>query len=128
MSRLLSQYQQKLRALEQLQNELAQMESSKELEQERAFSDQLRALQHEYAISDKTLLVMLGLVTPASTAPAGAGPKQRTNRATTYRYTNPYTKETVIASRSSNKVVKAWIAQYGADVVSSWREVMESAA
>lgn len=115
---ILAEYKATQAAIKELQDKIASMESNDKLKQEKEFEAQLRELM---AIHGKALRDIVDIIDPAATIPPyllGA-PKQRKAREVK-TYLNPNTNETLGTKGGNNRVLKAWKAQYGSDVVESW--------
>lgn len=121
MASILNKYNQHLQALKELQDALSELEGSTELQKEREFVDALKGLQEEYSVSNLQALKILGVV--PTDQPSDQSVKKRKG-SPVWKYTNPFTGETVVASRANNKVVRAWTAQHGEEVVRNWRELL----
>jgi hypothetical protein len=116
---LMSEYQRKLQALEQLKRELAKMEDNETLKRERAFSESLEALMNEYDIKPAEVLTILGVGPSGEKSSTNA---KRSRVSVERRYRNPHTGEEVSALTMGNPVLRAWSEQYGKEEVRSWKE------
>ncbi|HCL3953195.1 MULTISPECIES: histone-like nucleoid-structuring protein, MvaT/MvaU family [Pseudomonas] len=110
-----------------LADQLAHLEFLKNdtaLKKEIEFEEKLKALMGEYG---KSLRDIVAILDPSVTAAAGI----RGGRASQFKrrervvkvYKNPHTGEVVETKGGNHKVLKAWKAEYGGDVVESWLQV-----
>ncbi|MDH0288647.1 DNA binding protein [Pseudomonas sp. GD04087] len=110
-----------------LADQLAHLEFLKNdtvLKKEIEFEEKLKALMGEY---DKSLRDIVAILDPSVTAAAGI----RGGRTSQFKrrervvkvYKNPNTGEVVETKGGNHKVLKAWKAEYGSDVVESWLQV-----
>lgn len=107
-----------------LQEQLAYLESMKNdagLKREIKFEEDLKKLMQEYG---KSLRDVVAILDPESHRAAG---KSSVRGAATQRkaraikvYKNPNTNEVVETKGGNHKVLKAWKAEYGNDLVESW--------
>ncbi len=106
-----------------LAEQLAYLESLKNdkgLKTEIEFEEKLRALLNEY---DKSLRDVVAILDPESVRGVGrpardARPGRRARAVKVYK--NPNTGEVVETKGGNHKVLKAWKAEFGADVVDGW--------
>ncbi len=118
---LLKQYREQKLAIQKLQEELQALENDGKLQKEIEFENKLCALMAEY---NKSLGDITDLLDPKGTSSRGAkaGAGKRTRKAKQYK--NPNTGETIETKGGNHKVLKAWKAQYGNDVVEGWSTVL----
>lgn len=110
----LAQLQKKQEELERLQRDIERMKASEEVQKEMAFIEELNQLLAKYGKSVADLApLMPAKASPVS--PAG-GRRQRKMKV----YLNPQTGEKVETRGGNHKVLKAWKAQHGNDVVERW--------
>ncbi|HBN9860912.1 histone-like nucleoid-structuring protein, MvaT/MvaU family [Pseudomonas aeruginosa] len=105
-----------------LAEQLAYLESLKNdgaLKKEIEFEQKLTALMGEYS---KSLADVVAILDPASSSRKGvraaAAPARRARATKVYK--NPNTGEVVETKGGNHKVLKAWKAEHGNDVVESW--------
>lgn len=110
----LAQLQKKQEELERLQRDIERMKASEEVQKEMAFIEDLNQLLSKY---NKTLADLAPMV-PAkvSAAAPAAGRRQRKLKV----YVNPTTGEKIETRGGNHKVLKAWKAEHGNDVVEGW--------
>lgn len=111
------------KALEaQLAEQLAQLDAlknDKELQREMEFEDKLRALMTDYGVNLRSLTSMLDPQPSTSSAlPAGRTGARKERKLKVYKH--PETGEVVETKGGNNKVLKAWKAEHGSDVVEGW--------
>ncbi|WP_440465629.1 histone-like nucleoid-structuring protein, MvaT/MvaU family [Pseudomonas sp. YH-1] len=107
-----------------LQEQLAYLESMKNdagLKREIKFEEDLKKLMQEYG---KSLRDVVSILDPESHLAVGrsvvrGSATQRKARAIKV-YKNPHTNEVVETKGGNHKVLKAWKAEYGNDLVESW--------
>lgn len=102
----------------QLAEQLAALDKLKgdnKLQQEMEFESKLKALLSTYGFSLQTVVDILD-PQPVTKAELPITRRQRSLK----RYTNPHTGEVVETRGANHAVLKAWKAQYGADVVKTW--------
>lgn len=114
---LLKQYREQQQAMQKLKDELQALENNGKLQKEIEFENKLRALMSEY---DKSAGTVLEILDP-SRSQSSAGSTKRTRKSKQYK--NPHTGETIETKGGNHKVLKAWKAQYGGDVVEGWSSV-----
>ncbi|MGY4533551.1 hypothetical protein ACVW0Y_002683 [Pseudomonas sp. TE3786] len=109
------------KALEaQLAAQIKQLETLKNdtrLKKEIEFETKLRDLMKTYDIGLRGIIALMD--PEASSKSLGAGTTQRKARETKI-YKNPNTGEVVETKGGNHKVLKAWKAEFGSDVVESW--------
>ncbi len=113
---LLNQYRETELALAELQERLQKLSSDDRLKAEIEFERKLRALMAEYG---KSLPNVIAILDPQSVKKGAAEPAKRRERQEKI-YTNPHNGEVVKTKGGNNKVLKAWKAEHGADVVEGW--------
>lgn len=112
------------RALEQqLAEDLARLEALKAdegLKVEMAFEEKLKALMSKY---DKNLRDIINILDPeAYRSRSAVAPEKTTRRARAVKiYEHPDTKERVETKGGNQKTLKAWKAEFGDEMVESWR-------
>ncbi|TWI52562.1 hypothetical protein IQ22_03332 [Pseudomonas duriflava] len=111
-------------AEEQLRAQLQLLESLKKdesLQREIEFESKLQELMSEYG---KNLADIIEIIDPAySRKPKGlvAHPEKASRRTRTVKtYKHPETGEVIETKGGNHKVLKAWKAEHGADVVEGW--------
>lgn len=112
------------RAERELQKQMAlleQMQADVSLHREMEFEDKLKALMADYGMD---LAKVVSILDPQSieveqAAPAGA--KQRRARQVKV-YLNPHSGERIETRGGNHAQLKAWKAEFGADVVEGWRQ------
>ncbi|MCJ8168675.1 histone-like nucleoid-structuring protein, MvaT/MvaU family [Atopomonas sediminilitoris] len=119
---LLSQYREKKRAAQELQDALRALENDSQLKKEIEFEEKLRGLMGEYNKSLGDVLEILDPKGSASGSRAKASGSKRSRKSKQYK--NPHTGEVIETKGGNHKVLKAWKAQYGGDVVESWSTVL----
>lgn len=83
------------------------------------FEEKLRALMAEYGVSLRSLISMLDPQPSTSAAlPAGRSGARKERKLKVYKH--PESGEIVETKGGNNKVLKAWKAEYGSDVVEGW--------
>lgn len=118
---LINEYRATEQAIKELQQRLNDMGSNDALKVEMEFEEKLRTLMEEFG---KSLGDIISLLDPdrAKRSP-GARPPVKTRRQRVVSvYSNPHTGEKIQTKGGNNKVLKEWKAEYGADVVESWRK------
>lgn len=119
----MSRLQEYRRAEEELRRQLEQLEKMKNdgaLAKEIEFESKLRALMEEYGISEKSLIA---LIAPSAPEPATRNAATGTRRPREMKvYKNPNSGETIQTKGGNHKQLKEWKAEYGAEVVESWRQ------
>lgn len=107
-----------------LADQLAYLESLKNdnsLKKEIEFEEKLKALMGEY---DKSLRDIVAILDPSATGAAsvrgGRASQSKRRERVVKVYKNPNTGEVVETKGGNHKVLKAWKAEYGNEVVESW--------
>ena len=112
------------RAEHELQEQLALLEKLKSdarLQDEMAFEEQLKALMGEYGMSLQQVINILD-PQPAELEPvAPAAVKQRRPRQVKV-YVQPVTGKRIETKGANHAQLKAWKAEFGAEVVEGWRQ------
>jgi hypothetical protein len=107
-----------------LAEQLAHLESLKNdaaLKAEIEFETKIKELMAAYGKSLRDIVSILDPETVREAGVRGARISQSTRRARAVKvYRNPHTSEMVETKGSNHKVLKAWKAEYGNDVVESW--------
>jgi hypothetical protein len=116
--------------LAKLQEELKALESDKELKSDLKLRDEIEALLKKHGRTAAHLAELFDL-----RASSAGSSKRKSARATTpvrkrrrrklKIYRNPNTGEKVETRGANHKILKAWKAEFGADVVESWATVKE---
>ena len=121
----ISTYHQKQQLQQQLQEELAALESDQDLKEELKFKEKLEKLMNDFDRSPDTVLEVMGTIEPRIARKLGlnseldASPKPKAKR-TLKTYRNPHTGEEVHTRGGNQKTIKAWKEQHGKDEVESW--------
>ena len=97
--------------LEKLQKEVEKLEK-----QELAFASDLEKLLKKYGKTHADLARVGG----GSAAKSKAAPVRKRKRRKLKVYVNPHTKEKVETRGGNHRILKAWKAEHGSDVVESW--------
>lgn len=118
MAHALAAYYEKCAEIERLQAEIEQIEQSPAISHDQEFSRRLFALVEEY---DQDIANVIDLVTPGDVTSLILDYTAATRRRPIKTYLNPYTKERVETRGANHSTLKAWKAQYGANVVETWR-------
>ncbi|MDI7134227.1 DNA binding protein [Pseudomonas aeruginosa] len=96
--------------------QLDALKNDKALQREIEFESKLRGLMGEYGVNLRGLISILDpLADIAAVRPAVT---KATRKIKTYK--NPKTGEVLETKGGNHKVLKAWKAEYGADVVEGW--------
>lgn len=111
----ITQLKRKQAQLEKLQKEVATLEKSKDIQRELAFAQDLEKLLKKYGKTVDDIVKSSVVKKTAKAAPV----RQRKRRKLKV-YVNPHTKEKVETRGGNHRVLKAWKAEYGGDVVESW--------
>lgn len=110
-------------AEEELRRQLAALDALKEdaaLQKELEFESALKALMAEYEITeDQVIQILDPEYRPASTIQAEEKKTRKKREARIYK--NPHDDSLVETKGGNHKVLKAWKAKWGSDVVESWR-------
>lgn len=112
---LINEYRSTEAAIQDLQDRLEKMKSDTRLQKEIEFEQKLRALMGEYGNSLRDIQLILD---PAGAKP-GVDRKERKER-TSKVYKNPNTNEEIRTKGGNHKTLKAWKAEFGAEVVEGW--------
>ena len=110
---LITTYYSKLDRLAVLKLEIAELESSAELETELAF---LGALEELLSDHSKTARDVAKIFAGEVVLPAGKRAKRSAST-----WTNPNTGERVVTAGGNHKTLKNWREQYGKETVASWK-------
>ncbi len=111
------------RAERELQEQLALLEKLKSdasLQSEMAFEEQLKALMGEYGMSLQQVVDILD-PHPAK-AEAAVEPKGKRRPRQVKVYVQPVTGKRIETKSANNAQLKAWKAEFGAEVVEGWRQ------
>jgi hypothetical protein len=93
------------------------LKNDEKLKKEIEFENKLRALLAEYNYSLRNVIALLDpSAGKTAVAPAKGARRERAVKI----YKNPNTGEVVETKGGNHKVLKAWKAEYGADVVDAW--------
>ncbi|WP_323147852.1 histone-like nucleoid-structuring protein, MvaT/MvaU family [Pseudomonas oryzihabitans] len=120
---LIQEYRQTEAAIEELKQRLEQLNSDERLKKELEFEKKLRALLGEHNKSLRDVIAILD--TEADTkktsrkSNSAAAAQQRRPRSLK-RYKHPETGEIIETKGGNHKILKAWKAEHGGDVVESW--------
>jgi hypothetical protein len=115
---LINEYRATEEALKELQERLHKMAGDDRLKKEIEFEKKLRDLMAEYG---KNLSHIISIIDPKTSAKAVVPGATKARRArVAKRYVNPHTKQEVVTKGGNHGTLKAWKAQYGADVVEGW--------
>ncbi|XEG74724.1 DNA binding protein [Pseudomonas sp. abacavir_1] len=110
-----------------LADQLAYLESLKNdnsLKKEIEFEEKLKALMGEYGKSLRDIVAILDPSVAGAVSARGARTSHPKRRERTVKvYKNPHTGEVVETKGGNHKVLKAWKAEHGNDVVESWLQV-----
>lgn len=99
------------------QARLEVLKNDQKLQKEIEFENKLRALMAEYGYSLRGIIALLDpSAGKTSVAPAKGARRERALKV----YKNANTGEVVETKGGNHKVLKAWKAEYGADVVDAW--------
>jgi hypothetical protein len=116
--------------LAKLQEELKVLESDKELKSDLKLRDEIEALLKKHGRTAAHLAELFDLrassagISKRKGARAATPPRKRRRRKLKI-YRNPNTGEKVETRGANHKILKAWKAEFGADVVESWATVKE---
>lgn len=113
---ILNQYRETELALAELQERLKKLGSDDRLKAEIEFENKLRDLMAEYGKSLPSVIAILDPKSAKNAADATVKHRVRTLKV----YKNPNSGEVVETKGGNHKVLKAWKAEYGSDVVDSW--------
>jgi len=112
---LINEYRSTEAAIQDLQGRLEKMKSDTRLQKEIEFEQKLRELMGEYSKSLRDIQLILDPI-GAKSATVRKERKARTTKV----YVNPNTNEEIHTKGGNHKTLKAWKAEFGADVVESW--------
>lgn len=112
---LINEYRSTEAAITELQERLAKLKNDPRLQKDVEFEEKLRHLMGEYGKSLRDIQLILDPQSARHTEPR----KERRERAIKV-YINPNTGEQVETKGGNHKILKAWKAEYGSDVVESW--------
>lgn len=119
---LIQEYRQTEAAIEELKQRLEQLNSDERLKKELDFEKQLRTLLAEHSKSLRDVIAILD--TEAGTNSAvrknNSTPTQQRRPRSLKRYKHPETGEVIETKGGNHKILKAWKAEHGADVVEGW--------
>lgn len=118
MSRL-SQFREAERQLREQMELLEKLKADSQLSKEIEFENKLRALMEEFGVNAHSVITILDPeAARGRSQPAATQGKRRPRTAKVYRH--PHTGEQIETKGGNHKVLKAWKAEHGADVVESW--------
>ncbi len=120
---LIQEYRQTEAAIEELKQRLEQLNSDERLKKELAFEKQLRALLGEHNKSLRDVIAILDTeagTNNTSRKNSSAAAAQRRRPRSLKRYKHPETGEVIETKGGNHKILKAWKAEHGADVVEGW--------
>lgn len=112
---LINEYRSTEAAIQDLQERLEKMKSDARLQKEIEFEQKLRGLMGEYGKSLRDIQMILEPAGAKSTV-VRKGRKERTTKV----YVNPNTNEEIHTKGGNHKALKAWKAEFGAEVVEGW--------
>lgn len=121
---LIQEYRQTEAAIEELKQRLEQLNGDKRLQKELEFEKQLRALLGEYNKSLRDIIAILdteagttnNIGRKSSSTPSAQQRRPRSLK----RYKHPETGEVIETKGGNHKLLKAWKAEHGAEVVEGW--------
>lgn len=113
---LINEYRATEEAIKELQQRLQSLSNDEKLKKEIEFEEKLRALMGEYNKSLKDIILILD---PAPHRAIGTAKKAKRERAVKV-YKNPNTGDVIETKGGNHKTLKAWKAEYGAEVVEGW--------
>ncbi|ALZ85328.1 transcriptional regulator [Pseudomonas oryzihabitans] len=120
---LIQEYRQTEAAIEELKQRLEQLNTDERLQKELEFEKQLRALLGEHNKSLRDVIAVLdteaGIKSTDRRSNSAAAAQQRRPRSLK-RYKHPETGEVIETKGGNHKILKAWKAEHGADVVEGW--------
>ena len=125
----ITNYYDKKRLAQQLQDELKQLEEDKELKREMEFKEKLEGLMEEFGKSASQILDVMRVIDPKvenkmKDSGSGSDGRQGTKRRLK-RYTNPHTGDVVETRGGNNNQLKEWKNKYGDAEVKSWVETVD---
>ncbi|MBS7560156.1 DNA binding protein [Pseudomonas sp. RC4D1] len=110
---------------QQLATQLAELESMKSdsgLKKEMEFESKLRALLGEYGFSLKNIINILDPEVGSRTLTSKSAAVKTVRKARDVKiYKNPNSGELIETKGGNHRQLKEWKAEFGADVVESWR-------
>ena len=112
------------RAERELQKQMAlleQMQADASLQREMEFEDKLKALMGEYGVDLAKVISILDPQPVELEQAAPSGVKQRRARQLKI-YLNPQSGERIETRGGNHAQLKAWKAEFGAEVVEGWRQ------
>lgn len=113
------------RAERELQKQMAlleQLQADASLQREMEFEDKLKALMGEYGMDLEKVVAILNPQPVEPEQPAPALVKQRRARQVKV-YVQPVTGKRLETKSGNHALLKAWKAEFGAEVVEGWRQV-----
>ncbi len=113
------------RAERELQKQMAlleQMQADTSLQREMEFEEKLKALMADYGVDLGKVVSILDPQPVELESPAPAAVKQRRPRQVKI-YVQPVTGKRIETKGANHALLKAWKAEFGADVVEGWRQV-----
>lgn len=113
---LINEYRATEEAIKELQQRLQSLSNDEKLKKEIEFEEKLRALMGEYNKSLKDIILILD---PAPHRTIGTAKKAKRERAVKV-YKNPNTGDVIETKGGNHNTLKAWKAEYGAEVVEGW--------
>ena len=112
----IAQLKRKQTQLEKLQKEVETLQKSKDIQKEMAFAQELEKLLRKYGKTVDDISKSPAVKKQA----AAAKPTRARKRRKLKVYVNPHTEEKIETRGGNHNVLKAWKAEYGADVVEGW--------
>lgn len=120
---LIQEYRQTEAAIEELKQRLEQLNSDERLKKELEFEKKLCALLGEHNKSLRDVIAILDTEAESKKtgrkSNAAAAAQQRRPRSLK-RYKHPETGEIIETKGGNHKILKAWKAEHGGDVVEGW--------
>lgn len=124
MMSLIQEYRQTEATIEELKQRLEQLNSDGRLQKELEFEKHLRALLSEHNKSLRDVIAILdtnATATKSVTRKSNSTPAAQQRRPRSLkRYEHPETGEVIETKGGNHKILKAWKAKHGADVVEGW--------
>lgn len=121
---LIQEYRQTEAAIQELKQRLEQLNADERLQNELEFEKQLRGLLGEHNKSLRDVIAILdpdaSTTTNASRKSTSAPAAQQRRPRSLKRYKHPKTGEVIETKGGNHKLLKAWKAEHGADVVEGW--------
>ena len=122
---LINEYNDTKKAIEELQQRLADLSKDDKLQKELEFEGKLRTLMGEYAKSLRDIIALLDPEAKSSKTPRGAVKTTGTKRARKVKqYKNPHNGEVIETKGGNHKTLKEWKAKWGGDVVEGWATLL----